>query len=202
MQPRAPIRPNQRYANSSPNQQYYTPNCPITASDPHRSGTPHLVTTEQNRMPPCQRHGADNGTRSSVTHQYEMMSVSDIPHKIFDTVVDAICEQLDREERAFSEENPSGLSHDQRRVHRFLNNPNSRCLIGDEIGCRFRNHLNHLRQPRRRHPRRNRGPNHPTIRNLSPSYYCRSSGHGCQTAARPRNSDPKAQFQYNSSGSF
>ena len=29
-----PIRPNQRYANSSPNQQYYTPNRPITASDP------------------------------------------------------------------------------------------------------------------------------------------------------------------------
>ena len=41
------------------------------------------------------------------------MSLSDIPHEIFDTVVDAICEQLDREEREFSEENPNGLSHDQ-----------------------------------------------------------------------------------------
>ena len=73
------------------------------------------------------------------------MSVSDIPHEIFDTVIDAICEQLDREAREFSEENPSGLSHDQQRVHRFLNNPNSRCLIGDEIGRRFRNRLSHLR---------------------------------------------------------
>ena len=44
-----PIHPNQCYGNPSPNQQYYTPNCPITASDlPIRHPAPRNHQTEQN----------------------------------------------------------------------------------------------------------------------------------------------------------
>ena len=137
-----------------------------------------------------------------------MMSVSDIPHKIFDTSIDAICKELDHEERKFSEVNANGLSCDQCPVHRFLNHPNSRRLISDEIGCHFRNHLNCLRRPYCCHPRRKGGPNHPIIRN---HYYChRATAAAAVRAVRQQpsrgtpilrpNSNKTAQEVYNHFG--